>query len=52
MSPHWHNSKGGTSCVLFINEEGEAATPERSRPEKHLPYLVDFSWLRAPTGER
>ena len=43
MSPYWYNSNGGTSCVLLIDEEGEAATPERSGPEKHLPYLVDLS---------
>jgi hypothetical protein len=39
-------------ACFFINQVGEAATPERRRPEKHLPYLVNSSYFRAPTLDR
>src|SRR5208337_384713 len=39
-------------ACFFINQVGEAATPERRRPEKHLSYLVNSSCFRAPTLER
>ena len=32
-------------ACFFINQVGEAATPDRRRPEKHLPYLVNSSYF-------
>ena len=32
-------------ACFFINQVGEAATPECRRPEKHLPYLVNSSYF-------